>query len=414
MPLALQAHAGSGGGAQSVTRPQQIQHAQLCHCGNANAANGKRGGDAAAAAAAACSGGGGGGDSGLPPRSAAHSPPGDAGGRVLLLTEERAAELRLPLQQQQQQQQSATGDAGPFAFASASASASGPGSAATPASLLVGHGPRCALVLVKTPGLHANYEHTARLKYELAIHSLLQAETDKERDQAEQPQGQTQTQTQTAPLSSPSLVRSRALIGNVGALAQQRCFAQRQANSRRVEAPAPAATPHLLNVVRPHLRSLSDLRLALVLPDHGGTLLETLLRRRAQLHLSHSAHMWSTHGAGGRALPLQQPHPRAIQQTLASVESALQLTLHIALALSRLHSLGLIHKVRAHAAHAHAHRRMHNSLRPRPLARSLAAAGCARAQPSRVVSCVLCHAAAVCIAGAISSLDFVPSVVRSV
>lgn len=76
-----------------------------------------------------------------------------AGGHILLLSDERSASLLAQLTHER-----SCGDVG---------------------ATLDGHGRHCTLVLVKTCGsLHANYEQTAKLKFELAIHSKLQAATD--------------------------------------------------------------------------------------------------------------------------------------------------------------------------------------------------------------------------------------------
>lgn len=179
-----------------------------------------------------------------------------------------------------------------------------------PVPLLPGHSPLCSLVLVKTSTfLFANYEHTAKLKYELALHSRMQAALD-----CAQPRNNTRA---THEGSSSSLPQG-----------------ERAANLPHVSDHAQPQSGHA-NGIRPHIRALADSRLALILPDLGGVLLRTIMMQR------------NSHGDSAdsnSSPPSTLLSALAVPFSVQRVTHALRLTLSVSEQLSALHAAGLVHK----------------------------------------------------------------------
>ena len=119
----------------------------------------------------------------------------------------------------------------------------------------------CSLVLVKTSTfLYANYEQTAKLKYELALHSKLQAAIDRAKQQQGNTKGKPDETVLQANDSSASASEHALLAATLPQVVDR-----------------PQLQVCHANGIRPHLRALADSRLALILPDLGGVLLRTLI-----------------------------------------------------------------------------------------------------------------------------------------
>ncbi len=165
----------------------------------------------------------------------------------------------------------------------------------------------CQWVLAKSSvALHANYESSNRLKYELALHERVAA----------------------LPLAAAE---------------QELGVAARPGSVADIESDKKGGSNN--PTVQPHMRYLRDGRLALILGDTLGLTLRECMQRQAAILLAPGkaravvgAKVMSSH-SGKLARP-----PIIASLSVFTVQTAVSMTLVIALKLHRLHAMSLVHK----------------------------------------------------------------------